>query len=49
MTVHRAIEAGCDIVDTALSSLAGGTSQPCTEALQYALQGTEYDPKLDIT
>ena len=33
MTVHRAIEAGCDIVDTALSSLAGGTSQPCTEAL----------------
>ncbi len=48
MTVHRAIEAGCDIVDTALSSLAGGTSQPCTEALQYALQGTEYDPKLDI-
>ena len=48
MTVHRAIEAGCDIVDTALSSLAGGTSQPCTEALQYALQGTEYDPKLNI-
>ena len=48
MTVHRAIEAGCDIVDTALSSLAGGTSQPCTEALQYALQGTEYDPKLDV-
>ncbi|MBO7080328.1 MAG: oxaloacetate decarboxylase subunit alpha [Bacilli bacterium] len=48
MTVRRAIEAGCDIVDTALSSLAGGTSQPCTEALQYALQGTEYDPKLDI-
>lgn len=48
MTVMKAIEAGCDIVDTALSPLAGGTSQPCTESLQYALQGTKYDPKLDV-
>lgn len=48
VTMRRAIEAGCDIVDTALSSLAGGTSQPCTEALQYALQGTKYDPKLNV-
>lgn len=48
MTVMRAIEAGCDIVDTALSPLAGGTSQPCTESLQYALAGTKYDPKLDV-
>ena len=48
MTVMRAIEAGIDIVDTALSPLSGGTSQPCTEALEYVLQGTEYDPKLNL-
>ena len=48
MTVKRAIEAGVDIVDTALSPFSGGTSQPCTEALEYVLQGTEYDPKLDL-
>lgn len=49
MTIQKAIEAGIDIVDTALSPLSGGTSQPCTEALQYVLQGTQYDPKLDLT
>ncbi len=48
MTIQKAIEAGVDIVDTALSPFSGGTSQPCTEALQYVLQGTEYDPKLDL-
>ena len=48
MTIHRAIEAGIDIVDTSLSPFSGGTSQPCTEALQYVLQGTKYDPKLDL-
>ena len=48
MTVMKAIEAGCDIVDTALSPLSGGTSQPCTESLQYALSGTEYDPGLKL-
>ena len=48
MTYMRAIEAGVDIIDTALSPLAGGTSQPCTESVCYALQGTEYDPKLDM-
>lgn len=48
MTVMKAIEAGCDIIDTALSPLSGGTSQPSTEALEYALQGTKYDPKLNI-
>ena len=42
MTYKRAIEAGCDIIDTALSPLSGGTSQPSTEAFQYALAGTEY-------
>ena len=49
MTIQKAIEAGIDIVDTALSPFSGGTSQPCTEALQYVLQGTKYDPNLDLT
>ena len=49
MTIQKAIEAGIDIVDTALSPFSGGTSQPCTEALQYVLQGTQYDPNLDLT
>ncbi len=48
MTVMRAIEAGIDIVDTALSPFSGGTSQPCTEALEYVLQGSKYDPKLNL-
>ena len=48
MTYRKAIEAGVDIIDTALSPLSGGTSQPCTEAFVYALQGTKYDTGLDI-
>ena len=48
MTLMKAIEAGVDIVDTALSPLSGGTSQPCTEALVYTLQGTQYDSGLDV-
>ena len=48
LTMSAAIKAGCDIVDTALSPLSGGTSQPCTEALCYALEGTEFDPKLNL-
>ena len=48
MTIMKAIQAGCDIVDTALSPFSGGTSQPCTEALEYVLKGTEYDPQLDL-
>ena len=47
MTYLRAIQAGCDIVDCALSPFAGGTAQPCTESLNAALKGTEYDPKLN--
>ena len=47
MTILKAIEAGCDIVDTALSPLASGTSQPATESLCAALKGTEYDPQLN--
>ena len=48
ITYLRAIEAGVDIIDTALSPLSGGTSQPCTESFQYALAGSKYDPKLDV-
>lgn len=48
MTLLKAIEAGCDIVDTAISPLALGTSQPATEPLVAALQGTPYDTGLDL-
>ena len=48
MSYLKAIEAGCDIIDTALSPLAMGTSQPATEPMIVALQGTEYDTGLDI-
>ena len=44
----KAIEAGCDIVDTALSPLGNGTSQPATEAFVATLQGTEYDTGINI-
>ena len=43
MVYLKAIEAGADIVDCALSPLANGTSQPCTESLVATLMGTEYD------
>ena len=48
MTYRKAIEAGVDIIDTALSPLSGGTSQPSTEAFAYALAGTKYDTGLDL-
>ena len=48
MTYLMAAQAGVDIVDTALSPLANGTSQPSTEALVATLQGTEYDTGLDM-
>jgi oxaloacetate decarboxylase alpha subunit len=48
MTTLKAIEAGCDIVDTAISPMALGTSQPATEPIVAALQGTPYDTGLDL-
>ena len=48
MTYLKAIEAGVDIVDTCLSPLGNGTSQPATEALIATLQGTEYDTGLEL-
>ena len=47
MTYLKAIEAGVDIIDLALSPLSGGTSQPCTESFNFALRDTKYDPKLN--
>ncbi len=48
MVYLKAIEAGAEIVDCALSPMANGTAQPCTEALVATLQGTEYDTGMDI-
>ena len=48
MTYLKAIEAGADIIDTASTPLAMGTSQPSTEVMVAALQGTEYDTGLDL-
>ncbi|MBP3912249.1 MAG: oxaloacetate decarboxylase subunit alpha [Niameybacter sp.] len=43
MTYLKAVEAGCDIIDTAMSPLAMGTSQPATEVLVETFKGTPYD------
>ena len=47
-TYLKAIEAGVDIIDTALSPLGNGTSQPATEPMVAILQGTQYDTGLDL-
>jgi len=44
----KAIEAGADRIDTAISSFAGGTSHPATESQVAALKGTDYDTGLDL-
>lgn len=49
MTYLKAIEAGVDIIDTALSPLANGTSQPATESIVATLQGTDRETGLDLT
>ncbi len=48
MTYMAAIENGCDIIDTCLSPLSGGTAQPSTQAFNVALKGTKYDPALNV-
>lgn len=48
MVYLKAAEAGVDIVDTALSPLANGTSQPTTESLVATLKGTDRDTGLDL-
>ena len=46
MTYLKAVEAGADVIDTAISPFSGGTSQPATETLYYALKELGYDPGL---
>jgi oxaloacetate decarboxylase (Na+ extruding) subunit alpha len=48
MTYMKAAEAGVDIIDTAISPFAEGTSQPPTEPLVAAFMGTEWDTGLDL-
>ena len=47
MTYMKAVEAGCDVIDTAMSPFAMGTSQPATEVMVEAFKGTEYDTGFD--
>jgi len=48
MAYLKAIEGGCNIIDTAISPLASGTSQPATEPMVAALMNTPYDTQLDL-
>lgn len=48
MVMLKAIEAGADIIDTAMSPLALGTSHPATESMVAALNGTPYETGLDL-
>ena len=47
MTYLKGVEAGCDIIDTAMSPFALGTSQPATEVMVETFKGTPYDTGLD--
>lgn len=47
-TYMKAIEAGADIIDTAISPLGMGTSQPATESMIASLQGSPYYPDIDM-
>ena len=48
MTLLKAVEAGADIIDTALSPFATSTSQPCTESMVATLQGTPFDTGIEL-
>ena len=48
LTLQKAVEAGCDIIDTAISSFSGGTSQPPTETMAYELKQQGYEIDLDM-
>jgi oxaloacetate decarboxylase alpha subunit len=47
ITYTKAVEAGCDGIDTAISSFSGGTSQPSTESMHYALGQLGFESGLD--
>ncbi len=48
MTLLKAVEAGADVIDTAISCFSGGTSQPATETLVYALKQLGYQVDIDM-
>ncbi|MDQ6994093.1 MAG: sodium-extruding oxaloacetate decarboxylase subunit alpha [Mariprofundaceae bacterium] len=48
MVQWEAVHAGCDIIDTAISPLSGGTSHPATESMVAALAGTKFDTGLNL-
>ena len=48
MTLLKAVEAGCDVIDTAISSFSGGTAQPATETMEYVLRQYGYETGLDL-
>ncbi len=48
MMYMKAIEAGVDVIDTAISPFSGGTSQPATEVFAHVLKGSKRDPQLNI-
>ncbi len=48
MTLLKAVEAGADIIDTAISPFGEGTSQPSTEPMVKTFAGTEYDTGMDM-
>lgn len=47
-TYLKAVEAGVDVIDTALAPFSSDTSQPCTETMIRALEGTDYDTGIDV-
>ncbi len=47
MTLMKAVEAGCDVIDTAISTFSGGTSQPATESMHFAFQQLGFETGLD--
>ncbi len=47
ITYFKAIEAGCDVIDCAISAFSGGTSQPATESLHFALKQSGYETGLN--
>ncbi len=47
ITLQKAVEAGADVIDTAISSFSGGTSQPPTETLAYVFTKEGYEVDLD--
>ncbi len=47
VTLLKSIEAGADVIDTAIAAFSGGTSQPCTESMYYALKQLGYEMQLN--